>query len=541
MTQPSENEPHRRGRQAVHDNIEVLDPDLVAAIGRYEAALMDNDAKRLSAMFADDPGGIPVVRSDAKGMIVGHNAIGAFRKARKNAPTRRLISRVARRLGDTAACVVSRFEKASGGIVVQTQVWQRCDDVWGIVAAHLTYPAPAIDSTIWRVAGTPLVEATHPGPLSGMGVAVKDLYAVAGQRVGAGNPAYLAEAPVQEHSAPAVQRLLDAGANIVGIARTDEFAYSLAGANAHYGTPPNPKAVGRVPGGSSSGPASAVASGQAAIGLGTDTAGSIRIPSAYQGLWGLRTTHDRVSREGVHPLSESFDTVGWMTRDAQTMDFVTQAMLPDRDTARLSGEVAVCALPGQMVDADVAQAFSRSCDAMHDAALAGVHGQADMWGEITLDAGMFDGFLDAFSTVRGYEAWRANGGWVAGHMDALAPDIAERFRRDILIDEAAYRRGLERLERSRAMIRSLVGGKVLLMPTAATVAPTLGEQDDAETAARTRTRTMRLTSLAGVGGLPALTMPITTEQGLPCGVCLIGPAGSDKALVAFAKELCRRL
>ena len=126
-------------------------------------------------------------------------------------------------------------------------------------------------------------------------------------------------------------------------------------------------------------------------------------------------------------------------------------------------------------------------------------------------------------------------------MDAIAPDIAERFRRDALIGEAAYRRGLERLERSRAMIRSLVGGKVLLMPTAATVAPTLGEQDDAETATRTRMRTMRLTSLAGVGGLPALTMPIATEQGLPCGVCLIGPAGSDKALVAFAKELCRRL
>ena len=93
MTQPSEHEPHRRDRQAVHDNIEVLDADLVAAIGRYEEALMANDAKRLSAMFADDPGGIPVVRSDAKGMIVGHTAIGAFRKARKNAPTRRLPAR----------------------------------------------------------------------------------------------------------------------------------------------------------------------------------------------------------------------------------------------------------------------------------------------------------------------------------------------------------------------------------------------------------------------------------------------------------------
>lgn len=454
---------------------------------------------------------------------------------------------------------------------------------------HAENRSSAIDPTIWRVVGTPLVPATHLGPLSGMGVAVKDLYAVVGQRVGAGNPAYLADASVQEHSAPAVQRLLDSGADVIGIARTDEFAYSLAGVNAHYGTPPNPRAPGRVPGGSSSGPASAVASGQAAIGLGTDTAGSIRIPSAYQGLWGLRTTHGRISREGIHPLSGSFDTVGWMTRDAQTMDAVTQAMLPDRDSAALSGEVAVCVLPRQMVDADVAEAFARSCERMRsttadahhrtkaaaniaddaatsdeatdaatsagtDAAVttdtagtsaikaaAKAVARNGMWDELSLDADMFDGFLDIFSVVRGYEAWQANGDWVSGHMDAIAPDIAGRFRNDALIDETAYRRGLERLEQSRAMVRSLIGNRVLLMPTAATAAPTLAQQDDTETAARTRQQTMRLTSLAGIGGLPALNMPIATAQGLPCGVCLIGPAGSDKALVAFGKELRRRL
>lgn len=408
-------------------------------------------------------------------------------------------------------------------------------------AAHMTTGARAIEPTIWRVVGTPLIAATRPGPLSGMGVAVKDLYAVAGQRVGAGNPTYLAEAPIQEHSAPAIQRLLDAGADVIGIAQTDEFAYSLVGVNAHYGTPPNPRAPGRVPGGSSSGPASAVASTQATIGLGTDTAGSIRIPSAYQGLWGLRTTHGRISREGVHPLSGSFDTVGWMTRDAQTMDAVTQAMQPDRDSAALSGEVAVCVLPSQMVDADVAEAFGRSCDMIRTAMTANGFARTHTWDELALDADMFDGFLDIFSVVRGYEAWQANGGWVRGHFDAIAPDIAQRFRNDALIDETAYRQGLERLERSRAMVRSLVGARVLLMPTAATVAPTLTEQDDPDTAARTRKQTMRLASLAGIGGLPALNMPIATAQGLPCGMCLIGPAGSDKALVTFGKELYRRL
>ena len=116
-------------------------------------------------------------------------------------------------------------------------------------------------------------------------------------------------------TAPAVQALLDAGAEVLGIARTDELAYSIAGANPHYGTPPNARVPGALPGGSSNGPASAVALGQADIGLATDTGGSIRVPASYQGLWGLRTTHGRVARDGLLPLAPSFDTVGWLTRD----------------------------------------------------------------------------------------------------------------------------------------------------------------------------------------------------------------------------------
>ena len=140
------------------------------------------------------------------------------------------------------------------------------------------------DGRIWRVTGSPLVAGRRPAngtrPLDGETVAVKDLFAVAGQPIGAGVPAYLAEATVQPVSAPAVQALLDAGADVVGIAQTDEFAYSIAGANPHYGTPPNPAVPGGLPGGSSSGPASAVALGQASIGLATDTAGSVRVPAS---------------------------------------------------------------------------------------------------------------------------------------------------------------------------------------------------------------------------------------------------------------------
>lgn len=188
----------------------------------------------------------------------------------------------------------------------------------------------ALDRSVWRVRPEPgpLTAPTGSGVLDGETVAVKDLFAVAGQRVGAGNPAWLAAAAVAEVHAVAVALLLDAGAALAGIAQTEEFAYSLTGANAHYGTPPNPRAPGRISGGSTSGPTTAVAAGEASIALGTDTGGSVRVPAAYQGLWGIRPTHGAVPVGGLLPLAPSFDTVGWLTRDAATLARVGDVLLP---------------------------------------------------------------------------------------------------------------------------------------------------------------------------------------------------------------------
>ena len=116
------------------------------------------------------------------------------------------------------------------------------------------------------------------------------------------------------------------------------------------GTPPNPKAPGRISGGSSSGPAAAVACGQATIGLGADTAESIRSPASYQGLWGIRTTHGRISRKSIHLLSESFDTVGWMTRDAQTLAFVAKAMMLERKSNTMIDGLEICPALDQCVE-----------------------------------------------------------------------------------------------------------------------------------------------------------------------------------------------
>src|SRR5882757_5520482 len=141
------------------------------------------------------------------------------------------------------------------------------------------------------------------GPLAGFSFGVKDVYGIAGHRTGNGNPVWLETHPPAERTASSVQKLLDAGARMVGKTHTDELAYSLNGENVHYGTPTNPNAPGRIPGGSSSGSAAAVAGGLVDFALGTDCGGSVRLPASYCGIYGIRTTHGLVPADGVIPLA----------------------------------------------------------------------------------------------------------------------------------------------------------------------------------------------------------------------------------------------
>ena len=295
--------------------------DLFTAFDAYERAILANDLDALDAAFAPGEG---TIRADGAGLLVGHDAISAFRVTRGGVAPRTIERLEYRPLGPDIALLVAESRFHGGGRGIQTQVWQRIDGQWLITAAHVTPRTPAFDRSIWRSVGDPLWQGAWEGPLAGLTVAVKDLFALTGFRIGAGNPTYLREARAEKTTAPALADLIRAGASVRGLARTDEFAYSIAGDNAHYGTPPNAALPGALPGGSSSGAASAVALGQADVGLATDTAGSIRVPASYQGLWGLRTTHGLVPRQGVLPLAQSFDTVGWLTRDGATLQRVAE-------------------------------------------------------------------------------------------------------------------------------------------------------------------------------------------------------------------------
>src|SRR5271157_4147240 len=157
------------------------------------------------------------------------------------------------------------------------------------------------------------------GPLADLSFAAKDLMDVAGFKSGWGNPDRLRDADPAVATAPAVLASLMAGARLVGKTHTDEVACGMFGMNPHFGTPINPKAPTRVPGGSSSGSASVVAAGLCDFALGTDTGGSIRVPASFCGLYGIRTSYGRISTSGVMAMAPSFDTVGWLARDAVTL------------------------------------------------------------------------------------------------------------------------------------------------------------------------------------------------------------------------------
>jgi amidase len=371
-------------------------------------------------------------------------------------------------------------------------------------------------TAIWREHGTPLRPATSPGRLGGTSVAVKDVMAVSGFPIGAGNPTWLAQASVEAADAWAVRAVRAAGAAVAGIAHTDELAFSLSGMNAHYGTPPNPAAPDLVPGGSTSGPAAAVASGAAEVGLGTDTAGSIRVPASVCGLYGLRPTHGSVPLGGVLALSPSFDTVGWLARDPELLRAVGAVLLPP----------AHARWPRRLLCPDGAVA----ADARRVADALGCRVQVG-WPPGLGSHDAVTELLVAFRTVQAAEAWQARGGWITANPGALASAVEARFRAGAGVDLYTYGRARELIAVRRARtVDVLAEGTWLVLPAAE--GP--GHPRDATERVMDawRQATLRVTVPASAFGLPSCVLPGTTSS--PLGVALVGPPGGDLALLDAA-------
>lgn len=378
------------------------------------------------------------------------------------------------------------------------------------------------------------ISGASNGPLKGLAFAVKDIFDIAGRVTGCGNPDWLASHQPASRHAPAVQALLDAGADMLGKTITDELAFSLNGQNFHYGTPRNAVTPERIPGGSSCGSASAVGHGVVDFALGSDTGGSVRIPAALNGIFGIRPTHDVVDINGVMPLARSFDTVGWFTRRAELLRRVGEVLLPpDRDGIALKRFMPVRDA-FELADAPVATAVR--------AALARAAGVLLLSDEIDLagSTGDLGEWLRRFRRLQPREIWAEHGSWVEACRPAFGPEIAERFNLAKSVAQTSPGDDQEFRAKIAAHLDSVLGQDgVLLIPTAGTIAPRLDMS--AEELAQFRDRTLSLTAIAGLGRLPQVQIPAGFVDGAAIGLSLIGPRGSDRALLALAEKAAAEL
>jgi amidase len=373
-----------------------------------------------------------------------------------------------------------------------------------------------------------VVPSGETGPLVGMTLAVKDIYDIKGLATGGGNPHRLAEARPAESTAPSVQKLLDAGARFAGKTQTDELTFSLMGQNAHYPQPINSAAPDRVTGGSSSGSAAAVAAGLVDIALGSDTGGSIRAPASFCGLIGLRPTRGRVSMEGAMPLAPSFDTFGWFTRDAQTYAKVADVLLPRDAAPAPSRPVRLAELDSLVLGSAEAEAYGRVVEIAArvigtptDAPPLSVSPEALYW---------------SFRKIQAFEAWQTHGSWISGGERGLGPGVKERFEYGATITGDIYDAEMASREAFRAELGRLLGTDgLLVMPTVPGAAPLKAASFDDIQAYRERA--LQLLCLSGLSGFPQITIPLGTVEGAPFGLSLLGPSGSDRALVHLAADI----
>ncbi|MBU8544176.1 MULTISPECIES: amidase [Roseomonadaceae] len=376
------------------------------------------------------------------------------------------------------------------------------------------------------VPGTAIcIEGRPGGPLSGLRFAAKDLFDIAGHPTGGGNPDWARQNPVPVRHAWAVQTLLDAGATLVGKTITDEVSLGILGENAFEGTPLNPAAPGYVPGGSSSGSASAVAQGLCETALGTDTGGSVRVPASFCGLHGIRPTHGRLDLTGMLPQAPSSDTTGWFARDAATFAHVSEVLL---------GEKVAEALPAKLIIATEAFGFAEAETA---AALAPMLDRLKKivpdWREEVMAPPGLTAWGRAQRTLQPIEAWETFREWIERDNPRFAFSVARGLVLGAATAEAE--RGWAALMRqeARGRLRHLLPpGTVLAMPTTPFPAPKAGLPLSALTPIRDQI--LCLCAQGGLAGHPQISLPGAMAQGRPVGLSLLAARGADTLLLRMA-------
>ena len=380
------------------------------------------------------------------------------------------------------------------------------------------------------VAGPPVrIGGASRGPLSGLTFVAKDLFDVAGHPTGGGNPDWARQHPIPTRHAWAVQRLLDAGATLIGKTITDEVSLGILGENPFEGTPLNPAAPEHVPGGSSSGSASAVAQGLCDTALGTDTGGSVRVPASFCGLYGIRPTHGRIDTAGMLPQAPTSDTTGWFARDAETFARVSAMLLDEPITpADLPTTLVVANDAFGLADAETAAALQPMVRTL--SALVG-YVREDLLAPPGLSV-----WARSQRTLQSSESWLTFKDWLDRDNPRLQFSVARGLVAAAAILESDRQGAALMRAEARARLAWLVPpGAILCLPTTPFPAPRKGLP--LATLDPLRARMSCLTAVGGLTGVPQVSLPGATVDGRPVGLSIVGAPGSDAVLVAVAKAM----
>ncbi|MCZ6872650.1 MAG: amidase [bacterium] len=368
------------------------------------------------------------------------------------------------------------------------------------------------------------------GPLAGLTFVAKDLFDVAGYPTGAGNHDWATYNPLPTRHAWAVRTLLEAGATLIGKTITDEVSLGILGENPFDGTPLNTAAPDRVPGGSSSGSAAAVAAGLADTAIGTDTGGSVRVPASFCGLYGIRPTHGRLDLSGMLPQAPSSDTTGWFARDAETFARVSDVML---------GEAATAELPNRLVIA--VDAFGFADEAVKNALTPLLEKLCGLIGQVHEDCLAPMGLSvwgRAQRSLQPHEAWLTFKDWLDACNPRLAFNVAGGLVRGSMIPQTDRQWAALMRQEARARLTYLLpSGTILVMPTTPFPAPKRGlplaEQNPI------RERILCLCAHGGLTGVPQVSIPGVTVDGAPIGLSIVGGHNTDATLVAIVRALAQ--
>ncbi|MBK1714354.1 amidase family protein [Rubrivivax gelatinosus] len=378
------------------------------------------------------------------------------------------------------------------------------------------------------------------GSLDGLSFAVKDNIDIRDRLTSYGSKPWRETHPPAAYHAVCVEQLLMAGARCVGKTIADELTYSLDGENYFYGTPVNPRAPDRIPGGSSSGSASAVACGLLDFALGTDCGGSIRVPASLCGVYGMRPSLHRISEAGVLPFAPSVSTVGVLARDLSVLRRAMRVLLRS-DHLALPRVKNIYLLQEAFDIADPAIQDALSGCIAHFDGLPHLAVRSISLRDITgLDVSLKSCNENALRVLQTAEIANALGGWIRASQPEQGPNFRAGYRNVEGFDRSAMSAALNLCEALFARVAAFTQpGDVFCYPTAPVLAPKKGvlTSSNLDVVLDYYDRTMAVTAFAGVARLPEITIPLAQVDGIPVGLSLAAGHYQDE----FLLDACLRL